>query len=114
MGNADEGNACICGSDSGRRDRKRLRDADLCLPWGIGAALGAMGLSVFFVRFQIWFLALSVLLLFGGFFQVLHKGSSCKRRSRVEIILLGIAAVVVIGIVLFPQWVAGLLVGHLP
>lgn len=85
-----------------------------CLPWGIGAALGALGLSVFFVRFQIWFIVLSVLLLLFGLFQVLRKGPNCRRRSRVEITLLGIAAVVVIGVVLFPQWVAGLLVGHLP
>lgn len=85
-----------------------------CLPLGIGAALGALGLSVFFARFQIWFLILSVALLFLGLFQVLRKGGSCRRRSRAEITLLSIAAVVVIAIVLFPQWVAGLIVGHLP
>lgn len=85
-----------------------------CLPLGIGAALGALGLSVFFARFQIWFLILSVALLFLGLFQVLRKGRSCRRRSRAEITLLSIAAVVVIAIVLFPQWVAGLIVGHLP
>ena len=85
-----------------------------CLPWGIGAALGALGLSVFLARFQIWFLILSIALLFGGLFQVLSKGGSCQRRSRTEIALWSIAAVVVVALVLFPQWLAGLLVGHLP
>ena len=85
-----------------------------CLPWGIGAALGALGLSVFFARFQILFMILSVLLLFFGLFRVLRKGPNCRRRSRVEITLLTIAAIVVTAVVLFPQWVASLLVGHLP
>lgn len=85
-----------------------------CLPWGIGAALGTLGLSVVLARFQVWFLALSVALLLFGLFQILRKRSGCERRSRSEIVLLSIAAVVVIAIVLFPQWVAGLLVGHLP
>jgi high-affinity Fe2+/Pb2+ permease len=85
-----------------------------CLPWGVGAALGALGLSVFFARFQTWFLILSVMLLFLGFFQLLRKGGSCQRRSKTQIALLSIAAVVVLAIVLFPQWIAGMLVGHLP
>lgn len=84
-----------------------------CLPWGIGAAAGALGLSVLLARFQVWFLILSIALLFLGFFQVLRT-PKCERRSRVEITLLCIAAVVVIAIILLPQWVAGLLVGHLP
>ena len=91
-----------------------LATLSCCLPWGIGAALGALGLSVFFARFQNWFMILSVLLLFFGLFQVLRKGPNCRRRSRVEITLLTIAAVVVTAVVLFPQWVASLLVRYLP
>lgn len=85
-----------------------------CLPWGIGAALGALGLSVIFAEFQIWFLALSVVLLFVGLFQLLRKKPRCGRHNPFEIALWAIAAVVVFAVVLFPQWVAGLLVGHLP
>jgi hypothetical protein len=44
----------------------------------------------------------------------LRKRPGCERRSRTEIALLSIAAVLVIAIALFPQWVAGVLVGHLP
>ena len=85
-----------------------------CLPWGIGAALGALGLSVLFAKFQIWFLVLSIVLLCLGFFQVMRTGRSCsRRRSRAEIALLSIAAGIVIAIILFPEWVAGLFVGRL-
>lgn len=51
-----------------------------CLPWGIGAAMGTLGLSVVFSRFQIWLLLLSVALLFVGLFQILRRGK-CERRS---------------------------------
>lgn len=85
-----------------------------CLPWGIGAAFGALGLSAIFVKFQVWFLAVAVLLLLFGLFQVLRKRANCTKRSRVEITLLSIAAAVVLAVVLFPEWVAGLLVGRLP
>ena len=85
-----------------------------CLPWGIGAALGALGLSVVFARVQVWFLILSAALLFLGLFQVLRKRPGCQRRSRAEIAWLSIAAVLVALIVLFPQWIAALLVGRLP
>lgn len=84
-----------------------------CLPLGIGAALGALGLSVVFARFQVWFLILAVALLIFGLVEILRKGPHCRRRSRTEIALWSIAAVVVIGVVLFPQLVAGLM-GHLP
>jgi hypothetical protein len=84
-----------------------------CLPWGIGAAFGSLGLSAFFARFQIWFLILSVAFLFFGLFQLLRR-SSCGRMSRIGIVLWSVAAVVVMAVVLFPQWVAGVMVGHLP
>jgi hypothetical protein len=51
-----------------------------CLPWGIGAALGTLGLSVFFAKFQMWFLVLSLVLLCLGLFQVMRTGRSCSRR----------------------------------
>lgn len=85
-----------------------------CLPWGIGAALGALGLSVFVARFQVLFIALSVVLLGIGIFQILRLRRSCRRSSRVEITLWWIAALIVLAVVLFPQWVAGLLAAHHP
>jgi hypothetical protein len=84
-----------------------------CLPWGIGAALGTLGLSVFFAKFQMWFLVLALVLLCLGLFQVMRTGRSCSRtRSRAEIALLTISAAIVVAIILFPEWVASLFVGH--
>lgn len=82
-----------------------------CLPLGIGAALGALGLGVFFTRFQAGFIVLSILFLAVGLVQVARRGRSCRRTSRVEIALWGIAAGVVAAVLLFPQWVASLLAG---
>jgi hypothetical protein len=45
--------------------------------------------------------------------QILRLGRSCRRYSRVQIAVWGIAAAIVLGIVLFPQWVASLLAVHL-
>jgi hypothetical protein len=83
-----------------------------CLPWGLAAAMGALGLSTFFTRFQAEFLVLAVVLLAVGLVQILRRGRSCRRRSRIEIALWAIAAAIVLAIVLFPQWVASLLVCH--
>lgn len=83
-----------------------------CLPWGIGAALGALGLSVFLAKFQAEFIVLSIILLGVGLIQVLRRGRSCQRRSPVEIVIWGIGAAVVLAVVLFPEWVAGLLAGR--
>ena len=81
-----------------------------CLPWGLAAAMGALGLSAFFTRFQAEFLILAVVLLAIGLIQILRRGRSCRRRSRIEIAFWTVAAAIVLAIVLFPQWVASLLV----
>lgn len=81
-----------------------------CLPWGLAAAAGALGISAFFTRFQAEFLVLAFVLLAVGLVQILRRGRSCRRRNRVEIALWAIAAMIVLAVVLFPQWVASLLV----
>lgn len=85
-----------------------------CLPWGIGAALGTLGLSVFFARFRTTFVVLSIVLLGVGLFQLLRAGRRCGRRSWFGIVSMSIAAVAVLAIILFPEWVASLISGHLP
>lgn len=85
-----------------------------CLPWGIGAALGSFGLSLFFARHHAWFLSLSIVLLCLGILQAVLRKRSCQRRSRTEVALLSIAAAIVFAIAVFPQWIAGLFVGQLP
>jgi hypothetical protein len=59
-----------------------------CLPWGL-------------------------VLLAVGLIQILRRGRSCRRRSRTEITLWAIAAVIVLVVALFPQWVASFL-AHQP
>jgi hypothetical protein len=81
-----------------------------CLPWGLAAAAGALGMSAFFTRFQAEFLILALVLLAVGLVQILRRGRSCRRRSRIEIALWTMAAAIVLAVVLFPQWVASLLV----
>ena len=85
-----------------------------CLPWGIGAALSALGLSVFFARFQVEFIVLSVVLLGVGLIQILRRRRRCERRGGAEIALWIVAAAVVFAVVLFPERVAGILAGRHP
>lgn len=82
-----------------------------CLPWGIGAALGALGLSVFFARYQMEFIALAIVLLAVGLIQMLRVRRSCRRQSRTQMALWVIGVAVVIAVLLFPEWVAGILAG---
>lgn len=85
-----------------------------CLPWGIGAAMGALGLSVVVGRFQVELIALSVVLLGVGIVQIVRLRRSCRRNGRVEIALWCIGAAIVLAVVLFPEWVAVLFASRLP
>jgi hypothetical protein len=80
-----------------------------CLPLPFLGAAGLAGASVFLSAARPWLLALSVILLGVGFFQV-YRGMKCRaQQSRIALVLLGLAAVLVIFLLLFPQVLAGLL-----
>jgi hypothetical protein len=80
-----------------------------CLPLPFLGAAGLAGASVFLSVARPWLLGLSVVLLGAGFFQV-YRGMKCRvRQSRIALVLLGLAAVVVVFLLLFPQFLAGLL-----
>jgi hypothetical protein len=67
------------------------------------------GASVFLSAARPWLLGLSVILLGAGFFQV-YRGMKCRaRQSRIALVLLGLAAVLVVFLLFFPQVLAGLL-----
>ena len=85
-----------------------------CLPLGIVAAAGAMGLGAILEPFRPRLLGLSVAFLVIGLFQLYRSGGTCQRRSRLSIAMLCVAAVIVVGVTLFPQLVAGFLAGQLP
>lgn len=80
-----------------------------CLPLPFLGAAGLAGASVFLSAARPWLLALSVIFLGVGFFQV-HRGIKCRaQQSRIALVLLGLAAALVILLLLFPQVLAGLL-----
>jgi hypothetical protein len=86
-----------------------------CLPLGFAGALGAGAASVFFATLRPWLLGLSVVLLGFGFWQQ-RRARQCAAKGRLlGAVLLWVAVIVVLGMLLFPQQVAGLLAGlYLP
>ena len=80
-----------------------------CLPLPFLGAAGLAGASVVLSAARPWLLGLSVILLGGGFFQV-YRGMKCRaRQSRIALVLLGLAAVLIVFLLFFPQVLAGLL-----
>jgi hypothetical protein len=78
-----------------------------CLPLGFAAALGAGAASAFFAALRPWLLGLSVAMLGLGFWQQ-HRAKHCAVRGRlVGKVLLWAAVIVVLGMILFPQQIAG-------
>ena len=80
-----------------------------CLPLGFAAALGAGAASAFFATLRPWLLGLSVVLLGLGFWQQ-HRAKQCSLRGRwIGNVLLWAAVIVVVGMILFPQEIAGII-----
>ena len=77
-----------------------------CLPLGISGAVAALGLSAVLTRFQPWLIGLAVILLAVSTIQIYLGRRSCQRRSSLSLILLGLSAIIVIGVLAFPQKVA--------
>jgi hypothetical protein len=78
-----------------------------CLPLGFAAALGAAGASAFLTTLRPWLLGLSVTLLGVGFWQQ-HRAAQCAIRGRLlGKVLLWTALAAVLGMILFPQQIAG-------
>lgn len=80
-----------------------------CLPLGFAAAFGASIASPFLTTLRPWLLGLSVALLGLGFWQQ-HRAKQCAvRGTLVGNVLLWAAVIVVLGMILFPQQIAGLI-----
>ena len=78
-----------------------------CLPLGFAAALGAGAASAFFSTLRPWLLGLSVVMLGVGFWQQ-YRAKQCAVRGRfLGRLLLWAAVIVVLGMILFPQQIAG-------
>ncbi|SRR6266851_3639754 len=85
-----------------------------CLPSGMAAAAGAAGLGVVVEPLRPWLVGLSIVLLVLGFVQLYRSNRSCRRRSPASIAVFSISAIVVVGLLLFPQISAGLLASVIP
>ena len=85
-----------------------------CLPLAFAAAIGAAGASAFLLKFRLWFLVLSVALLGIGFWQQ-RRARQCAVKGRIfGLVLLWTAVAVVLGMILFPQQIAGFIADRLP
>jgi hypothetical protein len=90
-----------------------LASLSCCLPLGFAAALGAGAASAFLTTLRPWLLGLSVILIGLGFWQQ-RRAKQCAVKGRlVGQVLLWSAAVVVLGMILFPQQIAGFLADHM-
>jgi len=84
-----------------------------CLPLAFAAALGTGAASAFYTTLRPWFLGFSVAFISLGFWQQ-YRAKQCSVRGRlVGKIFLWAAVIVVLGMILFPQQIAGLLAGGL-
>lgn len=89
-----------------------LASLSCCLPLGFAAALGAGAASVLLTTLRPWLLGLSVILIGLGFWQQ-RRAKQCVVKGRiVGQVLLWSAVVVVLGMILFPQQIAGFLADH--
>jgi hypothetical protein len=80
-----------------------------CLPLSFLGAAGVAGTSVFLAGARPWLLGLSITFLGLGFFQA-YRGMRCRtRQSKTAMVCLGLATVVVVLLLLFPQVIASVL-----
>lgn len=90
-----------------------LASLSCCLPLGFAAALGTGASSAFFATLRPWLLGLSVVLLGLGFWQQ-RRAKQCAIKGRIiSNVLLWGAVIVVMGMILFPQQIAGFIADHL-
>ncbi|PYS50377.1 MAG: hypothetical protein DMG13_21110 [Acidobacteria bacterium] len=74
-----------------------------CLPLG---AFGIATLSIAVALLGNWLVGLSLLFLAVGLFQLYRATGACRKQSRSSIAILGLAAIIVLGVLLFPQPIA--------
>jgi hypothetical protein len=81
-----------------------------CVPTTFAAAIGTTSVGLFVADHQGWFLGASVLLIAIGAWQWRSARRRCSTsRARWSAIVLGVSAIIVAMVVLFPQILAGLM-----
>ena len=85
-----------------------------CLPMGFAAAAVTASLGMAVAAYQAWFLGASVVLLLLGGVQLRQAQKACATRGNSSLVVFGISAVIVLGVALFPEVIAGLLADWMP
>jgi len=85
-----------------------------CLPLSLSAAIGVAGMAVAIEPYRHWFVSVSVFLLAVGLFQLYRFKRTCRKNSRGGIVVFSIAAIIVLGVSLFPQVIAVVLAELFP
>jgi hypothetical protein len=85
-----------------------------CLPLSLSAAIGVASLAVAIEPYRHWFVSVSVFFLAVGLFQLHRFKRTCRKSSRSGIVFFSIAAIIVLGVSLFPQVVAVVLADLFP
>jgi hypothetical protein len=76
-----------------------------CLPFALPAALGLAGLGAVLGSLRPWLMTASLVLLVAGLIQI-YRRRACGSKSTVSLVVLGVATLIVLGSLLFPQLVA--------
>jgi hypothetical protein len=77
-----------------------------CLPFSLAAAFGIGGLGILLEPYRGWLIAVSVVLLGTGIFELYRFRLTCRKNSRSGILVLVLAVIIVVGVALFPQAIA--------
>lgn len=85
-----------------------------CLPISLSAAIGVAGLAVAIERYRNLFVIVSVICLAAGVLQLYRFKQACRTNSRSGIAAFSIAAMIVLGVSLFPQVIAVVLADLFP
>jgi hypothetical protein len=80
-----------------------------CLPLGIAAAAGTVGLSLVLEPLRPYLMVTSGALILFGVWQLYRRGPSCQRRSRTSIVVFWTCTAVVVAMMIAPQIVANFL-----
>jgi hypothetical protein len=85
-----------------------------CLPLSLSATIGVASLAVAIEPYRNWFVSVSVFFLGVGLFQLYRFKRTCRKGSRSGIVVFSIAAIIVLGISVFPQVIAVVLADLFP
>lgn len=77
-----------------------------CLPLGIAGAIGALGLSMVLASMRPWLIGFALVCLSVGLLQLYRGNRTCKRRSRLSLVLFAVSAAIVLAVIVFPQRMA--------